>query len=298
MGIRTSIINVPPQVHGYENLEFSVYANAIGAMFKRNKDTERINLLETDTINNNKIKSDSSYFMLLGICAAASIAICAGAWLFLTLKNNNVEDEIELIHEKSQSAYAQSLDQQLTDLESKQNAVNTYRDGVNDAYLAYTSRPKPTSAQYEEIEKTIKDTVSKILKVENDESGEKLRKVYELEKLNYADGTYTVELNTAIEEDVPVPTLPTELVKAMRNLSDVSAVPFTGYSVEKSKQKEAEAQNNNNNNNNNNADADNNGNQDTELKKDSERLKIKMEIVMKDGGLDMSAFEKKKEVTE
>ena len=34
MDISTSIINVPPQIHGYENLEFSLYANAIGAMFR------------------------------------------------------------------------------------------------------------------------------------------------------------------------------------------------------------------------------------------------------------------------
>ena len=133
MGIRTSIINVPPQVHGYENLEFSSYANAIGAMFKRNKDTERINLLETDTVNNNKIKSDSSYFMLLGICAAASLLICAGVWGFLYYKNKKVEDDIKLIHEKSTSAYAESLDQQIEKLKEKQTAMNTYLDGVTDA---------------------------------------------------------------------------------------------------------------------------------------------------------------------
>ena len=48
LDLKTSLINVPPQIHGHENLEFSLYANAIGAMFKRNKDTEKINLLETE----------------------------------------------------------------------------------------------------------------------------------------------------------------------------------------------------------------------------------------------------------
>ncbi|MBR6622490.1 MAG: pilus assembly protein PilM, partial [Ruminococcus sp.] len=48
LDLKTSLINVPPQIHGHENLEFSLYANAIGAMFKRSKETEKINLLETD----------------------------------------------------------------------------------------------------------------------------------------------------------------------------------------------------------------------------------------------------------
>ena len=48
LDLNTSLINVPPQIHGHENLEFSLYANAIGAMFKRNKETEKINLLDTE----------------------------------------------------------------------------------------------------------------------------------------------------------------------------------------------------------------------------------------------------------
>ena len=48
MEITTSIIGVPNSVGGYENFEFKEYANAIGAMFRSNKDTERINLIEVD----------------------------------------------------------------------------------------------------------------------------------------------------------------------------------------------------------------------------------------------------------
>ena len=48
LDLKTSLINVPPQIHGHENLEFSLYANAIGAMFKRNREIEKINLLDTD----------------------------------------------------------------------------------------------------------------------------------------------------------------------------------------------------------------------------------------------------------
>ncbi|MCQ2464756.1 MAG: pilus assembly protein PilM, partial [Oscillospiraceae bacterium] len=46
MDINTTVITVPKNVKGYQNLDFALYANAIGAMFPRNKATEKINLLE------------------------------------------------------------------------------------------------------------------------------------------------------------------------------------------------------------------------------------------------------------
>ncbi|MFR7722378.1 MAG: type IV pilus biogenesis protein PilM, partial [Clostridia bacterium] len=49
MDISTSLLGVPNNISGYENIEFQAYANAIGAMFRSNKDTDRINLLETDS---------------------------------------------------------------------------------------------------------------------------------------------------------------------------------------------------------------------------------------------------------
>jgi len=278
MGIRTSIINVPPQVHGYENLEFSSYANAIGAMFKRNKDTERINLLETDTVNNNKIKSDSSYFMLLGICAAASLLICAGVWGFLYYKNKKVEDDIKLIHEKSTSAYAESLDQQIEKLKEKQTAMNTYLDGVTDAYQAYVSRPKPVKAQYDELLKTIDDTAKKVFKVEDEEE---LKEAREIKKLDYEDGTFKIDLETMVEEDVPVPTFPSELTKAIRGLSDVSELKFSGFEI---------AQNNDNKNTDDNEQNQDDDDDEDGAKKDDQVLKMTLSVSMKGGAVDMKAI--------
>ncbi|MBQ8921654.1 MAG: pilus assembly protein PilM [Oscillospiraceae bacterium] len=292
MGIRTSIINVPPQVHGYENLEFSSYANAIGAMFKRNKDTERINLLETDTVNNNKIKSDSSYFALLGVCAAVSLVICAGTWFFLKMKDDKAKDDIQLINEKSASAYAKSLDAQIDKLTQTQDAVTTYHDGVLDAYQAYVSRPKPTKAQYEEIEKTIKDTVKSVLKIDNDDD---LKEALEITTLNYSDGIYIISLESNVEPDLPVPTLPTELIKALRALPDVSNIQYNGYSVV---QKNQEEENNNNNNNNNNpgegeegAAANNNNNNNKKNANDKQqRIQLSLNVSMKGGTVNWEAL--------
>jgi type IV pilus assembly protein PilM len=226
MGIRTSIINVPPQIHGYENLEFSSYANAIGAMFKRNKETERINLLETDTVNNNRIKSDSSYALLLGVCALAAIGLCFAGWLVLKLQNNSVQKEIDEYKAKQECQLTKSLDAQIAMLAQKQAAVNTYVDGVTDAYNAFKSRPKPQKSQYELIEKTILGSVQKVLETEDEEAA---KKKCTFQKFDYSGGIYTVELTVDREKDVPMSTLPETIISDLRSKSEIQNVNYTGY---------------------------------------------------------------------
>lgn len=231
MGIRTSIINVPPQIHGYENLEFSSYANAIGAMFKRNKESERINLLETDTVNNNKIRSDSSYFALLGISALAAAVLVGGVWGFLSIQNAGVQKDIDTYNEKMECQLTKDLDAQLADLTNKQTAVNTYVDGVTDAYYAFVSRPKPSKAQYEEIDATIAKTIAGVFECDEEEAKEK----YEITKMDYGNGTFGIELTFDREDTLVMPTLPEKLVTALRGLSDVQSVNYGGYSLTEEK---------------------------------------------------------------
>lgn len=245
MGIRTSIISVPPQIHGYENLEFSLYANAIGAMFKRNKDTERINLLETDTVNNNRIKSDSSYYVLLIGSIVASAAIVFGAWLFLKIKDEGYKKETKVFTEKQSSDLCTKLKAQIDELNEKQTAVRTYLDGVTDAYLAYTSRPYPTKDTFDKIEQAIHDSITGTLKTQIDELDEfeDLRDkkkddegvdwsvLYEIENITYADGNYNVSLTTRGQDDLPFQEVPAKLIQDIRALSFVNSVPYSGYSV-------------------------------------------------------------------
>ena len=43
LDIKASVLGVPAQITGFENFEFTVFANAIGALYKRNKATEKNN---------------------------------------------------------------------------------------------------------------------------------------------------------------------------------------------------------------------------------------------------------------
>ena len=285
MGIRTSIINVPPQIHGYENLEFSSYANAIGAMYKRNKENERINLLETDTINNNKIKSDSSYFLILGLCALIAAGSCFGTWFYLTMKNRSYEKQIELIQEKQSSQYAADLDMQQNKLIEKQATVKTYVNGVTDAINAYTSKAKPVSKHYEELRDTINKTVCDALEVDAEDE-KAVKEVISYETFNYLDGTYQLIFTFDKEKDAPMSVIPSKVIRALRDLDDVMYVKYDGYQIES----KATAENGANQPQ---TDADGNpvAVQANDKDKTEDRLKMTLNIQVKGDPIDLAAYE-------
>ena len=294
MGIRTSIINVPPQIHGYENLEFSSYANAIGAMFKRNKDTERINLLETDTVNNNKIRSDSSYLLILGLCALLSAGICFGGWFYFAMRNRSYEKQVEIIKEKQQSPLCEKLNNQLKMLAEKISTTKSYTSGVTDAYYSYVSQPKPSSAQFAELKNTIVDTIAETLELEDEDAK---KESISFNKLEYVNGYYNIEVYFHKEKDMPMPTIPTKVAKALRALPDVYDVPYSGYNVEDinnlggQQQQQQQAQQQDEDDEGNPVQqpaANNNDNGDNKKVNKNERVKLTLSIMMKGDSFTMS----------
>lgn len=288
MGIRTSIINVPPQIHGYENLEFSSYANAIGAMYKRNKENERINLLETDTFNNNKIKSDSSYFLILGLCALIAAGSCFGTWFYLTMKNRSYEKQIQLIQDKQSSKYAAALDEQLNMLTEKQTTVKTYVNGARDAINSYTSKAKPVSKHYEELRETIEKVVCEDLEVNVDDE-KAVKDVLRFGTFDYGEGTFKISFVYEKEKDSPMPVIPTKVIRALRDLDDVYDVPYSGYTIQgidALKKEDAQQQQ---------TDADGNpiAQNNDEEEKDSIRMELSVQI--KGDPVDLSVYEQNAE---
>lgn len=231
MGIRTSIINVPPQIHGYENLEFSSYANAIGAMFKRNKDTERINLLETDTFNNNKIKSDSGYVFILLASIIASAAVVGLAAVYFGLSNVKVKSDIEELEDKKSSQLCADLNNQVTRLKELRTAVNDYYSGVYSASEAYKSRAYFQSADFEKLETTIEETALEVYGGEGMTADNK-DEFFKIEKMDYETGEYSIKLS-AVAQGLPLEEFPVKLCEKLGALPNVYAVPYDGYEVAK-----------------------------------------------------------------
>jgi type IV pilus assembly protein PilM len=230
LDLKTSLINVPPQIHGHENLEFSLYANAIGAMFKRNREIEKINLLETDlgTAVRNKIRSDSSGNVAMIAALIGSVVIAGGAYAGVVIRDNMIKSDIEKCEEFINSP---KTNQQLAHhqrLLTMRDTVNAYYTKVNNANDAYLSQPVIDGAAYEQLDKTLEETC-KDEKIEN----------FEVREAKYTDGTISFNVVCDANKDEYSQKLPSKYVEKILSDPKFCASSYGGYRTE-TVQKEGE----------------------------------------------------------
>lgn len=217
MDLNTSLINVPPQIHGHENLEFSLYANAIGAMFKRNKETEKINLLETELgaamkrAGGSSANSNAGLAVLLS-CVIGSVVIAGGAWLALTVMNSGVEKDITEVQSYI-DAQADKLKHR-DKLLALKDTVNAYNTKMVNAHDAFYSQPVVNGDKF--------DTIQAVLDKTADDLG--LDDSY-ISIPSYNNGTFTFSVTAAGSGEM-VQKLPSLFID---NLLDESVEENKGY---------------------------------------------------------------------
>lgn len=218
MDISTSIINVPPQIHGYENLEFSLYANAIGAMFKRNKDTEKINLLETDTINNSVIKSNTSYGALLLASCAAVVVVMGGIIGYLAISNSNIKKETQQIVNEIDSPETKKKQVRVKELEEMKTKVKDYQTRITNAYDAYKTNPIIEKALYDKIDSKLSEA-----------AGE-LNLDAKITQISYENGLLIMDIEAQADGDSSQ-TLPSVIVDKMTTIEEFEEILYSGYDL-------------------------------------------------------------------
>lgn len=95
LDVKASVLGVPSQITGYENFEFTVFANAIGALYKRNKQTERINLLEVDTATGKSGGGGSGMALTAAVAAVISVAVIGAVTLVANLREASIQKDID-----------------------------------------------------------------------------------------------------------------------------------------------------------------------------------------------------------
>lgn len=93
--VPTHILSTPSSVITMCEVNFTQFANVIGALYKTNKDLEHINLLETTIAK--KSTGDAAYFVKLGLFAAASALLVFGVVMGLKFVKNNIINETERV---------------------------------------------------------------------------------------------------------------------------------------------------------------------------------------------------------
>lgn len=223
--LTVSQINVPPQIHGYQNLEFSLYANAIGAMFKRNKVTEHINLLEVGSQGAaaGKVKADKSFPIFAGIGVGVALICVLGAWGVLAIMDGTIKNETAKLRADIESPETAAGLQQYEDLQVMRDNVNAYADMISNAKDAYNSRPVLTREYYEAID----DSLQVVM-----EENEGTTIPADLNSIAYSDGSFTLPI-TIYTTDEFTQKYPAALVQYIyEKHGDMFAyVEYTGYSA-------------------------------------------------------------------
>lgn len=235
MDINTSVISVPKNVKGYQNLDFALYANAIGAMFPRNKATEKINLLELGgavSIISDKVKSDSSFNIIFAASFLATLIIMGGITGILYLKDvsikNNIKEMKDFINAPSTIEALKTREERI----ELQGVVNDYKKSATLASDALASQPFVSSEVYGLIEKTVEETVaaSKIpgLSFSVKDNG---RDKFKIDQIDYEDGKITFQYTTLVDKTEPASTFASLLADNLEKKGYFEHVQYEGYTI-------------------------------------------------------------------
>lgn len=156
--ITASRLAMPAQIHGTEKLEFAVYANAIGAMFKRDKLTEYINLLETSMAEAGvagKVQDDSSFAVIAGVGIGLSAIIVAAAFGILAVMDGNCKKDTANLRAEIDSPETAAKLQHYDDLQVMKDVVRVYADNINSASDAYKTQPIVDITVYDAIDEAV-----------------------------------------------------------------------------------------------------------------------------------------------
>ena len=243
--LEISRLNVPPQIHGSQDLNFSLYANAIGAMFKRDKLTEHINLLETDAANAGiagKVPQDDQSFKVVAIAGVALSAVVVGvAFGILAVTDASYKAKTADLRATIDSPETAAKLQQYDDLQVMKEKVFAYADNITNAKDAYNSQPILDEAVYTAIDEAMETVMTQT-------DGTTESPVY---SVNCADGMIEVEVAITTTDEF-TQKYPSNLVEYLyttygEEASDkenrlFSSVEYSGYTVESVQTQDAQPQ--------------------------------------------------------
>jgi type IV pilus assembly protein PilM len=208
--VTASLLGIPSSVGGYENFDFQSYANAIGAMFKSNREIERINLLEVDA-SQGKVESGASFAVGWAGAGLLSAALVFGVFAFFAMRISQYNTEIKDIQtwlDSPETAHKIAL---VDEAQARVNNLVLYGNDIKIASDNFSTWPEVTDEVYQQI-----------LANENGEDGEIDAHV---DTLSYADGKWSIELTAEDSEG------PSRFVQNLHEQDIFREIVYTGYTL-------------------------------------------------------------------
>jgi type IV pilus assembly protein PilM len=209
--VMTSLLGVPSSVGGYENFDFQSYANAIGAMFKSNRDIERINLLEIDA-SQGKAEAGASFAIGWIGSALLSAAIIGGIYVFFMIRIDQMDTQIKEIDDWINSEATVTKIQMVDDAQSRSNKITQYGSQILIASDNFITQPK---LSWEVLEN-----------IRANETGSDSELDATIKSLNFAGGVWTASCSA------PDSYGPSRFIQNMEEQDIFREIQYSGYTLE------------------------------------------------------------------
>ena len=219
------ILSAPTTIASRADFEFTVYANAIGALYKVNKELEHINLLDTTAAKESK--GLNTFFIGLGAAALISVLAVVGANVVIDVINNNIKSEITSTQAKINDT---ALQARLTTLQQKEGVLanfQSYKDSIANAELMYNYMPKGTTSVYKMLREPFTEKQDKIENITKDDIRKKLNGMKLIDSVDISGYSVTATYSCKNQEQ------PSQYVRALIDQGYFENITYTGYTVEK-----------------------------------------------------------------
>lgn len=145
--ISSNMLSMPNNIQASVQFDFSKFANAIGALYQRNKETDHINLLEATSAKASK-SSDKFLLGLVGVMAA-SAAVVGGAIGVVGIINGNYVSKTNKLN-----ADIKALEPDLAIVDARTTMLegfNQYNNTIQSVKNLFNYTPKITGQVFDKI---------------------------------------------------------------------------------------------------------------------------------------------------
>lgn len=219
------ILSAPTTIASRADFEFTVYANAIGALYKVNKELEHINLLDTTAAKESK--GLNTFFIGLGAAALISVLAVVGANVVIDVINNNIKSQITKVQADINDT---ALQARLTTLQQKEGVLanfQSYKDSIANAELMYNYMPKGTTAVYKMLREPFTEKQDGIESVTKEDIRKNLSGMKLIDSVDISG--YSVTATYSCKNQAQ----PSQYVRALIDQGYFENITYTGYTVEK-----------------------------------------------------------------
>lgn len=217
------ILSTPTTIASRADYEFTKFANAIGALYKVDKELEHINLLDTTAAKESK--GLNTFFIGMAAAAILSVGALFGANAVINVINDGIKAEITKVNNQINDADFQARLNELARKEGVLANFESYKTSIANAEIMFNYMPKGTTDVYKMIREPFTVNEEGVEQITDAKIKEALKGMEITGSVTI--GTYNVSASFKCDREDQ----PSQYVRALIEQGYFENITYTGYSV-------------------------------------------------------------------